>query len=1125
MFAMRTAARVRPIGKTKITVLTAALMATASVFATTGPASAATCNATSQASYDTCVATAATGDTIVVTVAVSHNVAVANPGVTLQVNSGGSIADGGASFGVGTTALVINGTGSVTTSGVDTFASLAGTGTLNTPSLSAVVFGNATNTSFSGTWVAPDLNTALVKQGTGTLTIDGMTAANGDFLETQGTILQSSGSTNIKSLAVGTGTGNTATTNVTGGTLTFTGTGLVGFPCASQCPALRIGDFGGTGIFNQSAGVVNIGAAGVAGSMNIGNQGGTGTYNMSGGTLNLGVFGDVNSAGLYAVGRSTTDTRNSAGVFNITGGLVAVNAGELINGDRDAPGPLATTSSTINLSGGTLRVRNGANLWLSGFNNAGAVDSRFNLSGTGVLEIGDGRLQDNYGGGGGAYEFNLNGGTIRVIDSALVTSVNAILLGASATTGTQIDTNGIGATWNGILSGTGWIVKTGAGTLNLNGANTYTGGTGFNGGTVFVDAFSDLGAASAGLSFNGGTLQTGANFVLFGRTGTMNMAGNGTIDTQGFFDQFGGNLSGGGTLTKIGTGFLFLTGSAATHTGPVNINVGSLGTDGPNAIGDVSPVTVAAGANFQISGGGPTTETIGSLAGAGSTLIAFGSTLVTGANGQSTTYTGTITQGGGIGSLTKVGAGTFTVNNNLSYTGLTTVNGGNLRLNGTMADSLLVNALGTFSGNATVNGNVTNNGHIAPGNSPGTTVIVGNYVAGVGAMFDMEVQFANAALPVNGTTHDFISIGGSATGTTLINVIPFLPSVPAAATSGNGVELVRVAGAVASGSQFQLAAPVVQGAYEYILTYRPNYSGALDGWFLTSRAGENLYGEAAMFTTGQAVVDACFRGEDALAFDGNGHEGRGWARVKTGSVETGADTGLDSDLNYTCGSGGVDVRVADSVRLGVSAGYASTDTNVVTPTGIGDMNGDAMGAQVYASMHHGNFFANLSAGYVAMDFQFDGAVSDTREGDVEGVIGGLQLGANWPVWDAWHLGAVGEVNYDGLDCDNQCLVAGTIADTADWSARGTLRLDGELYDGQFLPFVALSFSDRFGDLTVTNGSAGLTVDAASSVLGAKLGATVMIDNGWALFVNGGISEGLDNDVSGWDGAGGLKVVW
>ena len=351
-----------------------------------------------------------------------------------------------------------------------------------------------------------------------------------------------------------------------------------------------------------------------------------------------------------------------------------------------------------------------------------------------------------------------------------------------------------------------------------------------------------------------------------------------------------------------------------------------------------------------------------------------------------------------------------------------------------MSDSLLVNALGTFAGNATVTGNVTTTATWRLATRRARSTILGNYVAGVGAMFDMEVQFANAGVPVNGTTHDFVTSRDSGDGHDAHQRHSVPPSSPAAQTAGNGIELVRVAGAVASGSQFQLAAPVVQDAYEYVLTYRQNYAGALDGWFLTSRAGENLYGEAAMFSAGQAVIDACFRGEDAMAYDGNGHKGRGWAGVKTGGVETGADTGLGTDTEYTCGSGGADVRIADNMRLGVAAGYASTDTNVVTPTGIGDMNGDAMMGQVYASLHHGNFFANMSAGYVAMDFQFDGAVSATLEGDVEGVIGGLQVGTNWSVWEMWHLGAIGEINYDGLDCENQCLVAGTLADTSDWSA-------------------------------------------------------------------------------------------
>ena len=83
----------------------------------------------------------------------------------------------------------------------------------------------------------------------------------------------------------------------------------------------------------------------------------------------------------------------------------------------------------------------------------------YNLRG-GALEIGGASLRGNFPGGVTPYAFNLGGGTVRVIGTALNTSVSATL--ASGTSST-IDTNGLGATWNGVLSGGGGLIKTGAG--------------------------------------------------------------------------------------------------------------------------------------------------------------------------------------------------------------------------------------------------------------------------------------------------------------------------------------------------------------------------------------------------------------------------------------------------------------------------------------------------------------------------------------------------------------------------------------------------------------------------------------------------------------------------------------
>jgi len=89
-----------------------------------------------------------------------------------------------------------------------------------------------------------------------------------------------------------------------------------------------------------------------------------------------------------------------------------------------------------------------------------------------------------------------------VIDTALVTSVNANLSGVST-----IDTNGLGATFSGVLSGTGGIAKAGAGALQLSGNNSYAGGTFLTAGILKVTADNNLGAATGALTFNGGTSQ------------------------------------------------------------------------------------------------------------------------------------------------------------------------------------------------------------------------------------------------------------------------------------------------------------------------------------------------------------------------------------------------------------------------------------------------------------------------------------------------------------------------------------------------------------------------------------------------------------------------------------------
>jgi len=348
-------------------------------------------------------------------------------------------------------------------------------------------------------------------------------------------------------------------------------------------------------------------------------------------------------------------------------------------------------------------------------------------------------------------------GAFTVIVNGTVTGVGgitfeegAVTLGGTGTltlnnTGT-INVTAPTGTISAILGGAVGMTKTGTGTLVISSANTYSGATNINAGTLQLGASNLLPNATAL------TVASGATLDLNGfqdTVGSLAGAGNVTLGAFGSSLQVGGdksstNFSGviseSGFLQKTGSGTLTLSG-VNTYTGATNINAGTVQLGAANAISSSSAVNVASGATFSLNS---KADAIGSLAGAGSVTLGT-ATLTAGADDTSTAFSGVIS---GTGSLAKTGAGNMTLSGTNTYGGVTTISGGTVSVS---TDSNLGAAPGSASANElTLNGGtlqttaimtLNSNRGIALGASggtldvnPATTLSYGGIIAGSGAL-------------------------------------------------------------------------------------------------------------------------------------------------------------------------------------------------------------------------------------------------------------------------------------------------------------------------------------------------------------------------------------------------------
>ncbi|QKH37508.1 autotransporter-associated beta strand repeat-containing protein [Achromobacter pestifer] len=248
-----------------------------------------------------------------------------------------------------------------------------------------------------------------------------------------------------------------------------------------------------------------------------------------------------------------------------------------------------------------------------------------------------------------------NGGTLRTMVAPL-NLANAFTLG---TGGLTIDAfNQL--TLSGQLSGSGTLTKNGTGILVLdNVANDYSGGTTLKTGTLVLGSAAALGRG--GLSVTGASTLQNTTAQTLGTGINLGAAlGVGSADNLALT----GKITGNGSLAKIGTGTLTLSG-ANDFSGGVSLHAGSLIVDSNDALG-TGVLTV--GVTGVILDNARTASLDNNIAaGSNRRLILAGSNALT--------LNGTVS---GTGGLDKNGAADLTLNGANTYSGGVQLNAGKL---------------------------------------------------------------------------------------------------------------------------------------------------------------------------------------------------------------------------------------------------------------------------------------------------------------------------------------------------------------------------------------------------------------------------------------------------------------
>ena len=460
-------------------------------------------------------------------------------------------------------------------------------------------------------------------------------------------------------------------------------------------------NFTGNVTVNMSGTVYQVATTGgnkltVSGSISAGAAAKTLTFNALGditasGVIGGGSFSDlaINKQGEGTLVLSNTNTYT--GVTTIGSGTISVaniGNGGATSGTTNL-GRASATASNIVFAGGTLKYTGSGETTDRAFTlGSGETGSTIDASGSGALVL-------------SASSHDYTGTSTRTL----------------TLTGTNTNYNdfrGVIADSTGATS----LTKSGAGTWNLSGTNTFTGTTTLSAGTLRASAAGALGSGS--LSISAGTLELAADASTgFNRNTTV--SGTTTIKSDRA-------TSGAGVTQTLGT--LSIGANTLTIDKGSNVSSGSAGIT-------FGAVTLTGAPTFTVNTGA--LLTLGSISGTNNNLIFGGA--------GDTTVSGVIGNTGGgtsLGTLNKSGAGTLTLSAANNYSGATTISGGTVKLAGSGTGALGAGTLSITNGTLSVSNSATN--------SAGSPSIVGtaNSITGGINLSSGTIDLTGGSLTVGG---------------------------------------------------------------------------------------------------------------------------------------------------------------------------------------------------------------------------------------------------------------------------------------------------------------------------------------------------------------------------------------